>query len=534
MLIQKIQDLLHTYPKKTVVTEHHSKSSQKQRSITAASLNENATSLALTLQTLPLSNRRIIVILDAGIDFVTTLFACLYSGTVIIPCPPPKSAQDMRRLHNVILDSTAELLICQTSHLNRFKEACPQISCISFAELLAKTNKNNNTQLHIPDPNQTAIIQYSSGSTAAPKGVLVTQNMISHNHAIVAKRWCLSSKTRGLTWLPHWHDMGLFGGILYPILSGGWILTLSPIEFVKRPLNWLKLISEHQITLSGGPPFAYDLVLALAQEHDLSLIDLSSWQTAYCGADYIPRSTFKTVNLHLIPLGLPKSAFFACYGMAEITLFAGGEPYTSDVKDYLLGDTQYLLPCYIPSNDQQLRIFNVDAPEPSIPGSEGEICFSSQSALSTYLNSPANEFTYANQRWVRSGDYGYIDKDLLYITGRLKDIVKVRGKTLFPIDLAILANEHFHNLNPLVFYMGFDRLDITGDLIFLIEHKGKDTSVYNTADIRHLQQVFIEAYGVFIPHIYILPRGKIPKTTSGKVNRSAIDVSFINALTEMG
>ena len=530
MFINTLRQSLLSRGKRVAVKEHQHSQSKLQKCVSGAELDSMALTLAASLQQSQPGNSRIIVILDAGIDFVTILLACLYSGTIIIPHSPPKSKHDFTRLHKVIEDSAANMLVCKSQLVTSFANTCPDIDCYSIDELLSTSTMAQTENIAPPKDNQTAIIQYSSGSTSEPKGILVTYEMIAHNHAIVEKRWELSDSTIGLTWLPHWHDMGLFGGLLYPLLSGGWIITLSPLEFVKRPLNWLTLISDYKVTLSGGPPFAYDLVEKLANDTDVSSLDLRSWKTAYCGADYIPLHTYHNFVQRFSALGLGESAFFACYGMAEITLFAGGEPYNQQVKQRLVHNTHHLLPCYIPNNDNHISIFHVDSPQPLDDGQSGEICFSTKSALSGYLNTDLKGFTFAGKFWVRSGDYGFIDDELLYITGRLKDIIKVRGKTLFPIDFAILANEQYTQLNQLVFFMSFSKQENQEDLVFLIEHKHKDVTSITSAHIEHLQQLFNQAFGVFIKHIHVLPRGKMPKTTSGKVNRSAIDDAFLSTI----
>lgn len=514
-----------------VVYQYQRLRTNNLNSISGRELDNRSTMLSKVLFSLHNENKlKIVALFEPGIDFITLLCACLYSGTTIIPCPIPRSDQEYKRLRGIIADSQADIVVCSKRYFEQINLQISNIKCVEYGYLTNTSQINLDAVITEPEPNDIAVLQYSSGSTAEPKGVQVSYAMIEHNYNIVSERWGLKENSRTLSWLPHYHDMGLFGGILYQLLAGNWILVLSSTDFIKRPYNWLKLISEYQINLSGGPSFAYELAIEASATEDIAQLDLSCWKVAFCGADTITTKTYHSFIEQFSVADFKESSFFACYGLAEITLFAGGEPRNRSTNSIKYPVGYDLLPCFIPNNDTNLKIFDLKEPRLLLDNIVGEICFSSPSAARSYTTSELNGFIFEGQHWVRSGDLGFINGNWLQITGRLKDVLKVRGKTIFPVDFAVLANNMYSDLNYLFFYMA--KINGTQNLVFFIECKNKNVDESYNRRSEALQLAFNQTFGVFVKYIKFLPRGRLPKTTSGKVKRELIFMNLSDYLHE--
>jgi acyl-CoA synthetase (AMP-forming)/AMP-acid ligase II len=474
--------------------------------------------LATALQQYPVHNRRLVLLLDAGINFLNILTSCLYAGFTVIPCAIPKNDNEKKRLQRILQDSQCVGMVIQQRDEQDLKDSFCDQHLLIYEKLMDEAECCEPIQAFGEFIDNVAVVQYSSGSTQFPKGVLVTEQMIINNHKEVEARWSLNSQTRSLSWLPHYHDMGLFGGILYPLMSSSWIMLLSPSEFVKHPRRWLKLISEFEITLTGGPPFAYELSTKYTPESLPQKLDLSRWNIAFCGADYVPNKVKQAFVEKFSVSGFKPESFFACYGLAEIALFAGGEPARGKK---IAGPTPQttsngLLPCYLGENHPDIGIFDPESEQPVKDGEEGEICFCGQSITARYCSSEIPSFYY-KQRWIRSGDIGFISNHWLTVTGRIKDIIKVRGKTIYPIDLAIFANQHYPELNQHAFLMDYD--DSESDLSFSIE-SWKNKVSDNSRDIgENLKALFSDNFGIFVREIKVLERNHLPRTSSGKIKR---------------
>lgn len=488
-------------------------------SISGTKFDTHARKLAAAFTQVQISQTPVLVLLDSGYEFIQVLAAGIYSGITIAPCPVPKKTQDFQRLRSVVNDTRFSAAIVHERDRQHIKQYLPGIRVFTIEALMGEALALNAVSKFLPPRDNVAIIQYSSGSTARPKGVLLSGQMILANFLTVANDWQFKTQHRHLTWLPHYHDMGLFGGLLYPILSGGWLMVLDPNTFIKRPAVWLKLISQYRINISGGPPFAYEICLRYLSNKLTAQLDLSCWSVAFCGADYIPVTLKDQVVQALTETGFPADAFFACYGLAETVLFAGGVKCRgSKISNELLHlHCQNTLPCYLGAKHNDINIFSLQDNQPLAAGLEGEICLSGPAIALRYSSSEVPSFEYAHQRWIRTGDIGIISGDFLSITGRIKDIIKLRGKTLYPIDFAVLANKLYPQLNPHVFLL--QTTESAEILSFSIETYTHQNSQWYVETSHALQLAFNETFGVFVRDIIICKRNTMDRTTSGKVQR---------------
>lgn len=497
-----------------LIYEYNSSRVEPVTSINGKEFDDQVRRFSTVLKTLPVFNRRIVLLLDAGFNFLNTFISCLYAGITVIPCAIPANESDKKRLQKILQDSQCSALIIQQKDEANLKEDFFHFHLFTYEILINEANFCYPTEKYCDFINDIAIIQYSSGSTQFPKGVLVTEKMIIANHKEVAERWNFNTKTKILSWLPHYHDMGLFGKILYPLMSGSWLMLLSPNEFIKRPSSWLKLISEYRVNVSGGPPFAYELSANFCSDSLAQKLDLSCWEIAFCGADYVPRKVGQIFIEKFAQSQFTPSSFFACYGLAEVVLFAGGEP--SPYQDATVDIHSNLLPCYLGEHHPNIAIFDSKTHQPLKNGEEGYICLSGDSIAYQYCTSQTDTFYY-DTKWLITGDLGLINNHYLTVTGRIKDIVKVRGKTIHPIDLAILANEYHSELNYHAFLMLQE--NSINDLTFTIECWKKKLPENTTIIKKNIQRLFSENFGIFVKKIEIIPRNTLSRTSSGKIRR---------------
>ena len=277
----------------------------------------------------------LVLAMPAGSDFYISLLACLRAGITAVPVTLPRIGSHSDRFQHLVSDSGASAVLCTpdaqkvvTAALSVMEAPpCPVVA-LPLADLPPVAGRAG-----APDASPPVIVQYTSGSTRNPKGVRLTAAGIVANCDTVMREWQMDAATRMVNWLPHYHDMGLMGGVLYPLLCGGVSFQMSPMEFIRRPIFWLQAISDHRANFSGGPAFAFSDCVRRIEAKDLAGVDLSSWRRAFCGAEPVPTGLLDAFHAHLASTGLPRASVFPCYGMAEITLFSAGSPEAAETPD---------------------------------------------------------------------------------------------------------------------------------------------------------------------------------------------------------
>jgi acyl-CoA synthetase (AMP-forming)/AMP-acid ligase II len=299
-----------------------------------------------------------------------------------------------------------------------------------------------------------AFLQYTSGSTATPKGVMVSHGNLLHNEAIIQQAFAQTSESVIVSWLPLYHDMGLIGNVLQPLYVGAHSVLMSPVAFLQSPFRWLKAISHYRATTSGGPNFAYDLCVRKITEEQKAGLDLSSWQLAFNGAEPIRAETLDRFAKAFASCGFRREAFFPCYGLAEATLFVAGKTQSNApavIKHFETAalsnnrvieatdesqDRLSLVGCGGPGMGQTILIVNPETARVCPPGDVGEIWVSGASVAGGYWNQPeATERTFhaslaesSAGPFLRTGDLGFLQAGELFVTGRLKDLIIIRGR----------------------------------------------------------------------------------------------------------
>ena len=522
--------------------------------LTYAELRAKARTLAAHLVEQGLAHRAALLLYPAGLDFVVAFYACLYARVVAIPAVPPRMNRNLDNLDAIIADARAEGILCGDSQIGKlqslYAEDGRHAGTRIFATSSFGTDGADRALPPAPSREDLAFLQYTSGSTGTPKGVMVSHGNLLHNHTMQQRYFETGPSTRYLSWLPHYHDMGLIGNILQSVYLGVPCYLMSPSSFIKKPSCWLKAIGTYGATVSGAPNFAYQYCVDHVSDAQLADIDLRSWRVAYNGAEPVRAATMRAFQERFASCGLRETALFPCYGMAEATLvISGGSIHAPPVERCFDRDAlernevvavepghpaaHALVGCGRASagDDARIRIADTATSRACAPGTIGEIWVSSASVCGGYLNQPeVSERTYRAtfeeepaRRYARSGDLGFLDENgELFITGRSKDVVIVRGRNYYPQDIELAVQRSHAAFAP------------DGGAAFSVEVDGQERVVV-ACEVRreHAAQIDLDElvacassalFDEFELQLYaldVLRPGRVPKTSSGKVQRSA-------------
>ena len=297
-----------------------------------AALDRKARAVAAVLRAAVDRSERAILLYPSGLDFVAAFFGCLYANVVAVPVFPPDPrgpARTLPRVRAVVKDSSAKLILTTSAllaHKETFLKVAPELGELRWLATDSIDDDGSGFVDPTVDPSSIAFLQYTSGSTAAPRGVVVTHQNLLHNASIVKRVFVQSEQSTLVTWLPMYHDMGLIGCVLQPLYAGYPDYIMAPVEFLKHPLKWLRAISKYKATTSGGPNFAYELCVRKITEDQKKDLDLSSWRVAFCGAEPVNPTTLQAFSAAFASCGFRPQSFYPCYGLAEATLVVTAGP----------------------------------------------------------------------------------------------------------------------------------------------------------------------------------------------------------------
>ncbi|MEV7130404.1 condensation domain-containing protein, partial [Streptomyces sp. NPDC093260] len=501
---------------------------------------------------------RALLLYPPGPEYVAAFFGCLYAGVLAVPVYPPDLARwerSLGRIRAIARDSGARLalttrdLVADVRTLSRDFPELRELSWLGTADADEAENSPDLSWTPVDvRPDEPAFLQYTSGSTADPKGVVLTHANLLHNTAAIADAFALHAGSRGAIWLPPYHDMGLIGGILAPVRCGFPVGLMSPQDFLQDPVSWLKLISDTQATCSGGPNFAYELCVRRTTPEQRAHLDLSTWELAFCGAEPIRPGTIDAFLRAFEPSGLRRSAFYPCYGLAESTLIVAG-PAQGAKRSPALFDRAALTgneavrvqpEPMAASGPGPLELVGVGAPVPGLDvavvdpgtgaalpdGRVGEIWVSGDSVARGYWNAPeATERTFGaalpdrpGVRWLRTGDLGFRSDGELFVSGRRKDVLIVRGRNHFPQEVEQSAESAHPGLRP-----GCSAAVQTADgrVVLVAEVRPAVTPADAPALVDAVRAAVTAACGLALDEVALVERGSVPKTSSGKIQRSA-------------
>ncbi len=517
-------------------------------------LRDEAQSLAQRLSGLGLERgARVALVADTHPDFIRFFFACQYAG--LIPVPLPASIHMGGRqtyvdqLHRLLISCRANAAMATEDFFPFLSEAAEGLD-LRFCGTPQAFDELPKASIPLSPlgPKELAYIQYTSGSTKFPRGVMITQMAVLNNLAAIVKSGCqIRPGDRGASWLPFYHDMGLVGLVLAPLAAQLSVDYLKTRDFAMRPRLWLALMTENRATISIGPPFGYELCLQRLRKADIEKFDLSAWRLAGVGAETIRPAPLYQFAEMLKSSGFSKEAFCACYGMAECSLAVSFAPLSKGLNidavdgDYL-SDHRQALPVDVEPFDSDVRASRfVDCGAP-LPGYQveirdshgrslperhvGTIYVRAASIMSGYFGDlKLTQEVLNSDGWFNTGDLGYMVNNGLFITGREKDMIIINGRNIWPQDLEFAAEQQpeVRTGDASAFAVpGPNGLEKTVMMV-----QCRVTSDPQRAELRdRIQRLIYQELGIDCT-IDLVPRNTLPRTTSGKLSRSKARKEFL-------
>jgi 8-amino-7-oxononanoate synthase len=524
-----------------------------------------------------MSGKRVLLLYPSGLDFIAAFMGCLYGGAVAVPAYPPRKNRSVERIEGIASDADAAVALSTRDVVDRFeglKAGAPSLQNLVW-QVTGELEPHWADRWERPaiDGDTLAFLQYTSGSTGIPKGVMLTHENLLHNSLRIMQAFELTRSQASVFWLPSFHDMGLIGGILVPLYGGKFNVLMSPVAFLQKPLRWLQAISKYRATISGGPNFAYELCVRKTTPEQRAALDLSSWSLAFNGAEPVRAETIEAFSEAFAVSGFRRRAFYPCYGLAESTLMVtGGMKFEEPVIrsfDAESIETGAAVPR--PANaagarrmvgsgreldGQDVLIVDPQACEALPPGRVGEIWVSGPSVARGYWNRPEeSQATFgallaqpeaaapgsAVAKWrpnpgpyLRTGDLGFFDNGELFVAGRLKDLIIVRGRNHYPQDIEHDVEEACDIVRPgsvaafAVEHEGRERVVVVAEL-----ERGRRERAELAAAFEAIRSRLAREHEVAVEGIVLVRPNSVPKTSSGKIQRRACKRQFLDGTLEV-
>ncbi len=523
--------------------------------LTYGELDLRARAVAARLQSLGARGERALLLYPPGLEYVAALFGCFYAGVTAVPAYPPRRNRTDARLQSIVADCRPTLALTTRELLGEAERLCASTPELGGLRWLATEDVPADEAGSWADPEASgdtlAFLQYTSGSTAAPKGVMVSHGNLLHNFAVIEGFCGYTPATRSVIWLPPYHDMGLIGGILQPLFTGYWAALFSPVAFIQRPARWLEAISRYRATSSGGPNFAYELCVHAVRPEERAGLDLSHWEIAFNGAEPVRAETLRAFGEAFAESGFRERAFYPCYGLAEATLMVTGSqppepPVVRAVDAGALGEGmvreaepegRYRLVGSGRSAPSQRVVIVDPVTLRACPADRvGEVWVAGASVARGYWGRAeetaetfaAFESATGEGPFLRTGDLGFLDDGELFVTGRLKDLIVIRGRNHYPQDIEQTAIRSHDGLRAGL-GAAFS-VDQGGEERLVVVHEvsrqaaaGMDVEEVGEA----IRRAVAAEHGVQVHAVAVVRPGGVPRTSSGKVQRRACRARFL-------
>jgi acyl-CoA synthetase (AMP-forming)/AMP-acid ligase II len=534
--------------------------------LTFGELDRRARAIAARLQSCLGEGGRALLLFPPAFDYESAFFGCLYANVIAIPAYPPEPARldrTLPRLQAIIADAQPTVVLT-TATLLAFVDPVLQLAPeLSQLQWIATDGLDCEDAWVEPvvGPGDVAFVQYTSGSTGAPKGVTLTHGNLLHNSEVIRRAAAFTQDTRMVAWVPPYHDMGLIGSIIQPVYTGFTCVQMSPVQFLMRPLRWLQAITHLGATASGAPNFAYDLCTRKISDEQKQKLDLSSWDLAYVGAEPVRAETLDRFAESFAQCKFAPRSFYPCYGLAESTLMVTGVRKGAGYRTRLLDNGARAVSMGPVVTGGELLIVDPDTQTPAPNGTVGEIWVRSSSVAVGYWNraSDSNEAFGVRTRdgagpFLRTGDLGFLEGGELFVTGRRKELIIVRGRKHFPTDIEATIEQiqfdspHYRAGGSAAFSEivgGEERLCLAveverrqserraGAAPSVERRRGADrrhrpfaykqgvsSVAFESEDvIRSIRNAVALHHGVEAHHVFLMRPGSIPKTSSGKKQR---------------
>ena len=531
--------------------------------LTYGELDQNARAIAAHLQSLEAKGERGLLLYPPGLDFISAFFGCLYAEVVAIPAYPPRRNQNLFRLQAIIADSQARFTFTNAALFPTLENQWAKDSELAEMQWVVTDEIDHHLSANWQEPtlekNTLAFLQYTSGSTGTPKGVMVSHHNLLINSAFIDHVWGHDQDSVMVTWLPTFHDMGLIYGVIQPLYKGFLCYMMAPANFVERPLRWLQALSDKKATHSAAPNFAYDLCVRKIPPEKRATLDLSHWRMTLNGSEPVRAEVLKKFAEAFQVSGFKATALCPGYGLAEATLVVTAVSYDSPSyfypvqanaleKNKIVGATetdsnvQTLVGCGWTTIDTQIVIVNPETLKPCSPEIVGEIWVSGSTIAQGYWGKP-QETQETFQAYLadtgagpflRTGDLGFIKDGELFVTGRLKEIILIRGRNNYPQDIEYTVQNSHPALRP------------SCGAAFTVEVKGEERLVVvqevertwlRKIDIdevnRAIRKAVVQEYDLQVYAIALIRTGSLPKTSSGKIQRRGCRAKFLEGSLEI-
>lgn len=510
----------------------------QERSLSNAELDRRSRALAARIQARAGAGDRVLVLCAPGLDYIVAFFGCLYAGTIAVPAYPPTGQRGLERLLRIAQDCSPRLGVGDRLALSTFDPASlpagplRELDWLPVEEATAEAGEPSWRPVP-PAQRPIAFLQYTSGSTGEPKGVVLSHANICHNARSLSAKLGLGGDDVGLSWLPPYHDMGLIGGILQPLHTGFPCVLMSPLTFAQHPAAWLEAAGRHRATITAAPNFGYDECVRRIPEELLAELRLDSLRYALVGAEPIRPDTLKRFAARFAGSGFASTAFHPCYGLAEATLYVTGAEPGTEPRLGAAAAVAGLVSCGSGAGGDEVIVVDPQTRQPCPEGVVGEIWIGGPTVAAGYWENPeATERSFGarlageqpsdggGQGYLRSGDLGVLVGGELFITGRIKDLIVVRGRNHYPQDLEYTAEQAWPGLaaNRQAAF-GVDTPD--GEQVVLVAETTPALPPDTDAAIQAIRQAVMSGHGVQVADVVLVRRGSVPRTTSGKIRRRA-------------
>jgi acyl-CoA synthetase (AMP-forming)/AMP-acid ligase II/acyl carrier protein len=515
--------------------------------LTWAQLDLRARAVAAELQARRLAGQRVLLIYPTGLDYVVAFFACLYAGVIAVPAYPPMLNRSVSQLRNIIANASITVGLTNAdvlANLDAMTGAEPALAELSWViSNKVPDERADDWQPPAITDDSVAFLQYTSGSTSTPKGVMLTHGNLMHCGEVFAEE-LVEPGARLLSWLPQYHDLGLFFGLLQPVYGGNPAILMSPMDFLRRPARWVQAISRYRVQVTAAPNFAYDLCARKTTGHEAAQLDLSCWQVAIYAAEPVRAATLDRFHAAFAGAGFRASVPVNLYGLAEgLVLSAGPKDEAPQVTKFdanalgqdvaRVADGHGLgLPVVSagrPAGGQQVRVVDVTSKLECDPGRVGEIWVAGRSVGQGYWDLPQQTQETFGARladgtgpFLRTGDLGFMHDGQLHVTGRMKDVIIVRGENIYPQDLERTAEDS----HPALRAGCVAAVDVgaasqnEGERIVIVQEVRTDWDgpIADSAVAVHRQ--IATDHGLSVDGVVLITAGRIPKTSSGKIRRN--------------
>ncbi|HEY1349394.1 MAG TPA: fatty acyl-AMP ligase [Ktedonobacteraceae bacterium] len=531
--------------------------------LTYGQLDQRARAIAVELEHAGYTGKAVLLLYAAGLEYITAFFACLYAGAIAVPVYPPHSPRLLPRLQAIRSDTQAGLALTSTQAYSDILRKFPDLPELQRLQWMI-TDEPDLAAAHFwkrPDigGNSLAFLQYTSGSTAVPRGVMVSHGNLCHNSGMIRAQLGLHEQDQGASWLPMFHDMGLIMGVLQPLYTGYHTVLMAPTAFLQRPLRWLQAISEYRASVACAPNFAYDLCARRIGPADRARLDLSCWQLALNGAEPVRYETLQRFGQTFAACGFNPEALLPGYGLAEATLMVSCKRRSTgfairQVDKTLLEQhrvlevaaqsqqAQTLVGCGRVSGEQRVIVVHAETRIQCRSHEIGEIWVAGESVAQGYFgNEEATEYTFGayladtgEGPFLRTGDLGFLRDGELFITGRLKDLIIIAGRNHYPQDIEYTVEQCSSVLRSgcvTAFSVEVgceERLVVVAEMRLAYADLAPEQVAQKIQEVTGvIRQRIAETHEIAVYQVKLVKVGEVPKTSSGKLQRRACRARFL-------